>query len=139
MDERTSLWQAAELKDLAEIRRFVEASLNELGLEEATQYGIVLAVDELISNILEHGYQGAGGTVEIAIKKVDRDLIIYLRDQASPFDPLTVPEPDISAPLEKRPIGGLGVYLAKHYLDHIEHRVTTQGGNELKLTKKGIF
>ncbi len=139
MNEQTSLWQAAELKDLAEIRHFVEGSLNELKVDEAIQYGIVLAVDELVSNVLEHGYQGTAGPVEISIKRADKDLIILLRDQAPPFNPLTVAEPDVSVPLEKRQIGGLGVYLARHYLDHIEHRITAQGGNELKLTKSGIF
>jgi serine/threonine-protein kinase RsbW len=139
MNEQTSLWEAAELKDLAEMRHFVEGSLNELKVDDAVQYGIVLAVDELVSNVVEHGYQGGAGLVEITIQKHGEDLIIFVRDQAPPFDPLTVPEPDISVPLEKRQIGGLGVYLARHYLDRVEHRITARGGNELKLTKSGIF
>ena len=121
------------------MRRFVEARLDELKVERASQYGVVLAVDELVSNVLEHGYQGAAGLLEITIIRTGQDLVITLRDDAPPFNPLTVPEPDTAAPLEKRPIGGLGVFLAKHYLDSIKHRVTVQGGNELQLTKRDIF
>ena len=43
---------------------------------------------------------------------------------------------NLNLPLEKRPIGGLGVYLARQAMDEVHHRITSTGGNELTLVKR---
>jgi len=97
---------------------------------------LVLAVDESATNIIMHGYRGQPGDIEVEIRRAPDAVVIYLRDRAPPFDPTRLPAPDVTLPLEQRPIGGLGVYLTRQLMDSVTHRLTSQGGNELTLIKK---
>jgi len=133
-----SLHIAAELRNLAEIRRFVQKTASALGLDAAMIPNVALAVDEAASNIITHGYQGQGGVIEIEMSQERDALVIRVRDQATPFDPTKVPSPDLTVPLEQRTAGGLGIHLIRQIMDEMTHRVMPQGGNELTLVKKGI-
>ena len=97
---------------------------------------LVLAVDEVVTNIIQHGYRGQPGEIDIEIERRPDAAVVYVRDQAPPFDPTRLPDPDITLPLEQRPEGGMGVYLARRSVDDMSHQVTDQGGNQLTLTKK---
>jgi anti-sigma regulatory factor (Ser/Thr protein kinase) len=76
--------------------------------------------------------------IDIRLRRSRDSLAAYLRDDAMPFNPATVPEPDLTLPLEQRPVGGLGVHMMRQLMDEMTHRVTSKGGNELTLVKKGI-
>jgi len=136
MKSGTSLRFSAELKNLAAIRRFVQERAEALQADPALIPDIIQAVDESASNIILHGYQGQPGTIEVEVVLVGDDLVIRLRDQAPPFDPTGVPTPDLTLPLEARPLGGLGVYLTRVLMDDVSYRAPAQGGNELTLVKR---
>jgi serine/threonine-protein kinase RsbW len=136
MTTRYALRTTAELKNLNQIRDFVEVAATTLGLEPHLISNVQLAVDEVATNVTLHGYQGQGGSLEVELERVGSDLVVRLRDEAPPFDPTTVPAPDLTLPLAKRPIGGLGIYLVRRAVDEVIHRVTTTGGNELTLIKR---
>jgi anti-sigma regulatory factor (Ser/Thr protein kinase) len=55
---------------------------------------------------------------------------------APPFDPTRVPDPDLTLPLEERPLGGLGIYLIRQSVDKMVYRAVPEGGNELTLVKR---
>lgn len=133
---RTSLRIAADLKQLAAIRRFVEEAAAAFKIDPDAILDVVQAVDESAANIIMHGYRGQPGSIEIAVRRDGNALVIQLRDQARPFDPTSVPPPDVTLPLERRPVGGLGIYLTRLLVDEMRHRATPQGGNELTLVKK---
>jgi serine/threonine-protein kinase RsbW len=97
---------------------------------------MLLAVDEAATNIIVHGYRGQPGAIEIDVEKQDSSLAVSLRDQAPPFDPTSVPVPDLSLPLDQRPFGGMGVHLIRQSMDEVIYRVPPQGGNELILVRK---
>ena len=137
MQTRCSLQTTAELKNLSQIRDFIETSVTTLGFEPDIIPNIQLAVDEAATNVMLHGYQGQGGSLEIEVERLKGDLLVYLRDEAPPFDPTTVPPPDLTLPLSQRPIGGLGVHLVRRAMDEVSYRVTASGGNELILVKHG--
>jgi serine/threonine-protein kinase RsbW len=138
MSTRSSLRLAAETENLAEIRCFVEEMASTLGLDPAMIPNVILAVDEAVSNITAHGYQGQGGVVEIEVGREEDALVIRIRDEAAPFDPTIVPPPDLTMPLEQRTPGGLGIHLIRQTMDEMTHCITPQGGNELTLVKRGI-
>ncbi len=129
---------SADLKNLAAIRDFVREQATALQVDPDVIPDIILAVDESTTNIIEHGYNGRPGEVEVEIRPEAPALVICLRDQAPLFDPTRLPPPDVSLPLEKRPLGGVGVYLTRHMMDEVAYRVTPQGGNELTLVKRAI-
>ena len=131
-----SLRVAAKLENLAAIRRFVEEAATALGIDLATVTDTVLAVDEAASNIVVHGYRDQPGPIEVKVKRGRDTLVICLRDEASPFDPTSIPAPDLTVPLEQRATGGMGIHLIRQIMDKVTHRVTSQGGNELLLMKR---
>ncbi len=137
-EDKRTLRVQADLTDLAEIRRFVQQTAVALDVDPSAIYDIVLVVNELVTNIIVHGYAGKPGPIEIKIQPQGDALIIHLYDEAPPFDPTLVPSPDISLPLEKRPFGGMGVHLTREFMDRFTYQVTAQGGNEVKLVKEGV-
>jgi serine/threonine-protein kinase RsbW len=100
---------------------------------------VVLAVDELATNSTLHGYRGRSGDIELKMSRTGADLEIVLRDRATAFDPTQVPPPDMSLPLEDRPVGGLGLHLVRHMVDELRYRARPEGGNEIVLVKKRVF
>ncbi len=127
---------AAEVHNLAAIRRFIQETGAALDASASAIDDLVLAVDESATNIIKHGYGGQPGDIEIEVWREAEAVVVRLRDQAPPFDPTRVPDPDVTLPLDRRPVGGLGVFLTRCLVDAITHRLTSQGGNELTLTKK---
>jgi len=138
MNTKSSLHIEAKVKNLAEIRCFVQETASALGLDPVMIPNVVLAVDEAVSNIIAHGYRGQEGPVEIEVSREGNALVIRVRDEAPPFDCTIVPSPDVTLPLEQRIPGGLGIYLIRQIMDEMTHCVTPQGGNELTLVKRGI-
>jgi serine/threonine-protein kinase RsbW len=127
---------AAEPANLARVRRFVEEQAVELGADENMVGDIIQAVDESVTNVIVHGYRGEPGIVEVEVRPVAGALIIQLRDHAPPFDPTSVPRPDLDLPLERRPLGGMGVHLTRELTDEATYRRPEGWGNELTLVKK---
>lgn len=129
---------AAELGNLAAIRRFVEETGGALRMPAKLVDDLVLAVDESATNIIVHGYRGRPGRIEIEMRRTDEAVVVHLRDQAPPFDPTRLPDPDVTLPLDRRPIGGMGVFLTRRLVDVVSYRSPDQGGNELTLIKKTL-
>jgi serine/threonine-protein kinase RsbW len=134
-----TLQVSADLNNLAITRQFIRNVATALRVDPAIIGDVVLAVNEVVTNIIEHGYQGEPGIIEIEVEQATDSLVIRLRDQAPPFDPNAVPVPDLTLPLEKRPLGGLGVYITRQVMDEVTHQITPQGGNELTLVKKKVI
>lgn len=129
-----SLW--AEPTDLAGIRRFVEETGNDLGLDEASIYALQLAVDEACTNVIRHAYDDGRGRIEIQIDTAGDWVEVVIRDWGEPFDPESVPIPDLDVPLEKRPLGGIGLFLMHQMMDRVEFQFSEADGNTLTMAKR---
>jgi serine/threonine-protein kinase RsbW len=138
MSNGVSLQVAADVAQLATIRAFVEQHSRALGIDAYGIYDLILAVNEAATNIVAHGYRGRPGTIEIVLRQRGDAIEIALRDQAPLFDPTQVPTPDLTLPLHKRPLGGMGVHVTRELMDDIRYRVTPEGGNELTLVKRAV-
>jgi serine/threonine-protein kinase RsbW len=128
----------AKLENLSEIRSFVRERATELDVDPDIIPDVLLAVDEAATNVVVHGYQGREGVIEIEVLREGDALVIRLRDEAEPFDPTSIPPPDLAAPVEERALGKMGVYLVRRVMDEMSHRTTLQHGNELTLVKRGV-
>lgn len=101
--------------------------------------GMNLLLDELITNIILHGYRGQPGWIEIESARVGERWTVVLRDHAPAFDPLQLPEPDTTLALDTRPIGGLGVFFVRRMSDELHYQRRAYGGqdaNELTLVQR---
>ena len=88
-------------------------------------YKLSLAIDEIATNAISHGYEESETSGELSLSaEIDAaTLTIVLEDTAPPFDPLTEAEPDnLDQPLEQREAGGLGVFLAVQNVDEFAYR-----------------
>ena len=112
---------AARFESLDRVRDFVGEQAEQSGLEPAAVYAVQLAVDEAFSNIIEHAYGGESDEkVECTTQVTRNELIITLLDCGNPFNPESVPDPDLEAALEEREIGGLGLYFIRQLMDDVE-------------------
>ena len=108
----------------------------DLGADPTSVADMVQAVDESVTNIIKHGYRGRDGVVEVEVGRTGSLLVVRLRDNAPPFDPTRVPSPDLDVPLERRPLGGMGVYLTRELTDQVHHGSAPGWHNELTLMKR---
>lgn len=104
---------------LSEIERLADEVSAALPDRPDLAFAANLCLEELITNIITHGLQGAPDRIiQVRLSMSDEWLEIVLKDDAPPFDPFKeVPEPDFDMALEDRPIGGLGVHLVKTLMD----------------------
>lgn len=95
-----------------------------------------LAVEEIFVNIALHAYPPTGGEVAIncGVEESMMKVTITFTDGGVPFDPLQTSDPDLTIPLDERPIGGLGIFLVKKNVDGISYR-RREGKNILTIEK----
>lgn len=134
---RSVLRIPATVNELAALRRFIRQQGDQAGADARAVADIVQAVDESVTNVIVHGYRGKEGSVEVEVEQSGKSLVVRLRDQAPMFDPTLVPAPDITASLDERPLGGMGVFLAREMMDSVTYQ-RTEEGNELTLVKECI-
>lgn len=128
---------SARYESLAAIGEFIAAAAEQAGFNECTAYQVQLAIDEACSNIIEHAYGGEGsGVIECSYHIRDDELVVILRDTGEPFEPETVPEPNLSPNIEERTGGGLGLYLIRRIMDEVSFDFQSERGNVLTLTKR---
>ena len=83
---------------------------------------IQVALDEVLTNIITHGYPD-GGSHEIRVRVTvdEHALTAEIEDDGKPFNPLEAPRPDLSAGLKDRPVGGVGIYFVRELMDEVEY------------------
>lgn len=117
-----------DLDSLATISDMVVEQATLAGFGKHDVYQLQLAVDELATNSIVHGYHehGLTGEVTITAELTDEALSITVEDSAVPFDPtqrnVAQVEEIFDDPLHERPIGGLGVYFVLQAVDRFEYR-----------------
>lgn len=132
---RTAIFPA-KFDQLDSMRQFAIQAATDIGMDEPLVCAVEMAMDEACSNIIEHAYEGMGtGDIECTCEMDDGTLSIILRDHGCSFDVTAVPEPDISAALDDRPIGGLGVFLMRQLMDEIRYERMGELGNVLTMVK----
>ncbi|MCW5977343.1 MAG: ATP-binding protein [Bryobacteraceae bacterium] len=129
MDEQTF---PGTLDSLEGVRDYVARAAGQAGFDRGKIYNLCLAVDEIVTNIVLHGYEEAGLSGDITLRAdLDADeFVIRVEDHGKPYDPNAhrMPHPDdLSLPLEDRAIGGLGIMLAMDAVDDLQYDATAAG------------
>lgn len=137
MASKHELTVAGYFENLARVSDFIGQAALQARLDDRSVYAIQMAVDEACTNIIEHAYGGEGkGQIRLtcAVKKDGLHVVIY--DQGTRFDPAQAPELDTQAPLEKRQLGGMGLFFIRNLVDQAEFKFDTPQGNQLILFKR---
>ena len=105
-------------------------------ISESALSSLNLALEEIFTNIISHGFQDTQEhNILLRVMLEDGELVAEVEDDGTPFNPLDVPAPDVTRPIEDRPIGGLGIHLTKKMVDGIDYSLR-DGKNVLRLRKK---
>lgn len=117
---------------LEAIRNYAAKAAEAAGLDRRATYNLCLAVDEIATNVVQHGYKEAGlmGPIRMGASVEDGKLVVRMEDRGKSYDPAKhqVPRPeDLTLPLEQRSVGGLGILLAQKSVDDLQYTSTKQG------------
>ncbi|MBI5647351.1 MAG: ATP-binding protein [Ignavibacteriae bacterium] len=118
------------LDSLTDIGAFIMEASDEAGLDKRTAYKLRLAVDEIATNIITHGYEEAGreGDIVLDARIDDATLTITMEDSGVPYEPDVDTVPDsINQSLDERPIGGLGIFLTVRSVDDFRYEQLEDG------------
>jgi anti-sigma regulatory factor (Ser/Thr protein kinase) len=133
---RAAIRCEGRLENLRPLLEFVDRACARAGLAPDDAFAVRLAVEEVCTNIITHGYRG--GAEEPVILTAGRDadrFVVTAEDRAPPFDPAWAPPPDLSADWRSRPIGGVGWHLVRELMDEVHHAPVPGGGNLVTLVK----
>ncbi|EIP99402.1 anti-sigma regulatory factor (Ser/Thr protein kinase) [Opitutaceae bacterium TAV1] len=125
--------------DLAELPRlaaFIDAFCAPLRPGDQDTLALQLALEETVTNVINHGYRdGLPHTFNVTLSADDsRRITVMVDDDAPAFDPLARPPVDTGAPLEARPVGGLGIHLVRKLVDRARYE-RRDGRNILTLER----
>jgi anti-sigma regulatory factor (Ser/Thr protein kinase) len=114
---------ANDARDLHECNEQVRQWLEGHAVPAGAVYALNVAVEELVSNVIRHAHRDEGRH-EIGLSlRLERDLaVLQIEDDGVQFDPTAAPAPDLDGPIERRPVGGLGIHLLRRMSDRIEYR-----------------
>ena len=130
-----SLKVQSNLKNLSEIRSFIEDQAKKAGLSEEGTSRIKLSVDEAIANIILHGYGETGGEISVHVDQIEGKLVVSIVDSAPPFNPLLQEKQiDPNVPLDDRALGGMGIIFIRENTDAQEYMYSEAGENIFQLT-----
>jgi serine/threonine-protein kinase RsbW len=121
------------LDGLAEAMRVAQAFCEEAEAPGLARANVMTALDEVLANIVHHGMRDLAGTIELTMGRDERQVVVQVTDTAAPFDPLLVPPPDTTLPMDTRKIGGLGIALVRALTDEVAYD-RRDGRNHLTLT-----
>jgi len=135
MVESLSCTIEADINAIPNVSVVLDQTMRANGFAEEEILDTQLAVEEAITNIIRHGYAGTYGEILITCRTTHGHSEVQIEDSAPPFNPLSIPDPDISDNIEDRKIGGLGVFLIRQVMDEVVYRYES-GKNILVLIKK---
>jgi serine/threonine-protein kinase RsbW len=125
---------AADERAVARVTGWVQRFCNRHSLSRAITDVVCLCLEEVVSNIVEHGYERQAGRFSIELHCDDRALSVVIEDQGKPFDPTQAAIPHDDGILASRREGGFGLRLVKGLVDDVVYqRAGTM--NRLKLVK----
>jgi serine/threonine-protein kinase RsbW len=134
MSASLSLTLANRMDEVPRLVALLESFGARAGLSDDLTFRLTIALDEVITNIIEHAYDDAAAhDIALSVTWDGTSLTAVIEDDGRPFDPGQAPRPDVDAPIDQRASGGLGVYLVRTFAQHVEYR-RAGSRNVLRLT-----
>lgn len=127
-----------EVTELEKIALKLEELSEQWMLPPRVVMEINLALEELFSNVVFYAFNdGKEHFIRVKFSMTGTDTIVLtIEDDGQPFNLLDKPPADtVDLPLEKRPVGGLGIHLVKEMMTNVEYR-RENGDNIVTLTRK---
>lgn len=112
-----------DLREIERLNRLVRLFGDLHEVPSRSLYAVNLALDEVVTNIVLHGYDDAtGAELDVRLAAENGTINAEVEDGGRAFNPLDAPVPDLSAPLGERALGGLGIHLVRSLMDDVQYR-----------------
>lgn len=135
--EVASLETVAAPANLRAILAFFAGTCAGAGIAGPVRHDLRLAVEEVCSNVIRHGYgPGRPGPIRLEVRELADRYEIAIEDRAAPFDPASAPVPDLTLDWEDRPLGGQGWHLVRNVVDELRYERLPGPGNRVTLVKR---
>lgn len=112
-----------DISQLSLIGTFLDQLAEKCSAIAPLRFNLDLVMDEAFSNIASYAYPGK--TDQPILLKADFDdkaLTFTFIDEGIPFDPTQIRDADVNQSVEDRPIGGLGIFLIRNYMDEYKYQ-----------------
>ncbi len=127
------------ISEILVVSNTVKEFCEENSLSGEITHDIHLALEEIFSNIVFYGFQDQDEhQIAISFSLKDNTLILEIKDDGIPFNPLESKTLDLEIPIEERERGGMGIHIASELMDEIEY-FRKQNKNILVMKKNNIL
>jgi len=119
----------SKLSEIALIPAWIEQLASRHGIPKHTQFAMDVCLEEVLSNIIRHGYAGAPDhtiLVRCTIPRKDY-LTLIVDDEAPPFNPLLSQDFPSPRSLDRTSAGGRGILLLKQFADTVNYELKPKG------------
>ena len=138
MSAKLSLKVKPSASELDKIFAEVESLAERENWSSTLVYRVNLVLEEIVLNTIDHGHHNDLQDIDIILTSEKDALTIEITDNGLPFDPRNAGlNHSLDAPLEERPIGGLGLYLVNTLMDKLHYK-REEGRNHLTLVTTRI-
>jgi anti-sigma regulatory factor (Ser/Thr protein kinase) len=127
---------ANHLNELKRLSKSLETFGKEQQLDSAVAYKLLVCLDELVTNVISYGGpRSPDDRTRVTADVIGGTLYASIEETGAAFNPLLRQDPDITADIDSRGIGGLGILLVKKMMDGVEYE-RNGNRNVLKMFKK---
>ncbi len=127
-----------DTKHLASVREEVTQVVDKSVFSERDRKLIIVAVDEAVTNIMEHAYDNdleGELDIELILDYNATRFEVIIRDSGKEFDPSELEAPDIKSHVGKGASHGLGIFMMRQIMDVINYSFVNGVKNELQMIK----
>jgi len=123
--------------ELARMTAWILEVCKAASLSPKTAFAVQLCLDEVVTNIIQHGKGEARASEIVAsLTREQARIVLSVEDDGAAFDPTGMPAPERQESLDDFPVGGLGIHLIRQFASAVDYR--REGGrNRLRLTFAG--
>lgn len=113
---------ANDLNELERLSKSLETFAKQEQLDSAVAYKLLVCLDELVTNVISYGGpRSPEDLTRVSVDVIGGVLYASIEEIGAAFNPLLREDPDITADIDSRGIGGLGILLVKKMMDGVEY------------------
>jgi anti-sigma regulatory factor (Ser/Thr protein kinase) len=134
---RTEIRLCNRLHELDRLHTLVAQFCFTAGLSTEIAFALNLAIEELVTNVILHGYEDAAEhTIVVALSVEAGTVVVEMEDDGRSFDSAQAPAVDLSLDPQQRRIGGLGLHFVRSTMDEVTYH--RRGNRNHLLMKKRV-
>jgi serine/threonine-protein kinase RsbW len=111
-------------QNLSKLRHYINNVLEQIPVDENISFQLVMAIDELCANIIEHSKTNkVDGFIKIELTKKNSCIVVKIIDEGESFNPTQYEPSNVRDLAKNKATGGLGLAIVNKFIDKIEYSV----------------